>query len=125
MSKSRLNKAKLVAIAATAILALSVATVFGATVLQPGVRSAPGMSGVCTNCHVYAKPAVVKPPVVKPPVVKPPVVKPPVVTAPSAGDDHEKADGHEADNADKTKKAHKVHKAKRHARKVVHASERD
>jgi hypothetical protein len=133
MSKPRLNKAKLVAITATAILALSVTTAFGASVLQPGVTSAPGMSGVCTDCHTYAKPPVVTPPVVTPPVVTPPVVTPPVVTPPvvtppvvtppSAGDDHEKADN--ADKTEKAHKAHKAHKTKRHARKVVHTSERD
>ena len=133
MSKPRSRKAKFVAAAAIAIIALSVATAFGAPVLQPGVTSAPGMSGVCTNCHVYATPPVVKPPVVTPPVVTPPVVTPPVVTPPvvtppvvappSAGDDHEKAD---VEKPHKVKKAVKAHKAKKHAHKVVrHYSERD
>ena len=123
MSKPRSHKAKFVAAAAIAILALSVATAFGAPVLQPGVTSAPNMSGVCTNCHVYATPPVVTPPVVTPPVVTPPVVTPPVVTPPSAGDDHEKAD---VEKAHKTQKAEKAHKAKKHAHKVVrHLSERD
>jgi hypothetical protein len=69
-----MKKAGLVALAATALVA--------APVLQPGVTSAPGMTGVCTDCHVYATPPVVTPPVVTPPVVTPPVVTPPVVTPP-------------------------------------------
>ena len=77
-----MKKAWLVALAATALVAASVATALAAPVLQPGVTSAPGMSGVCTDCHVYATPPVVTPPVVTPPVVTPPVVTPPVVTPP-------------------------------------------
>ena len=52
------KKAIVVAIAVTAIVAGSVASAFAAPVLQPGVTSAPGMSGVCTDCHVYATPPV-------------------------------------------------------------------
>jgi hypothetical protein len=77
-----MKKAGLVAFAAMALVAASVATALAAPVLQPGVTSAPGMSGVCTDCHVYATPPVVTPPVVTPPVVTPPVVTPPVVTPP-------------------------------------------
>jgi hypothetical protein len=77
-----MKKAGLVALAATALVAASVATALAAPVLQPGVTSAPGMSGVCTDCHVYATAPVVTPPVVTPPVVTPPVVTPPVVTPP-------------------------------------------
>jgi hypothetical protein len=39
------------------------AALAGPPVLQPGQTSAPGMSGTCTNCHTYAKPAVAAAPV--------------------------------------------------------------
>ena len=80
---------------AIAILAVSAAAAFAAPVLQPGVTSWPGMSGVCTDCHTYATPPVVDPPVVDPPVVDPPVVDPPVVTPPSSGDGSGSDSGHD------------------------------
>lgn len=42
---------------AIAMLALAAAVATAAPVLRPGQTSAPGMSGTCTNCHTYAKPA--------------------------------------------------------------------
>jgi hypothetical protein len=50
---SRQNVA-IVAVSGAFVLALSAAAAFAAPVLQPGVTSAPGMSGTCTNCHTYA-----------------------------------------------------------------------
>jgi hypothetical protein len=125
------KKTWLVAIAATAFMAVTVATAFAAPVLQPGVTSAPGMSGVCSDCHTYATPPVVTPPVVTPPVVTtpvatppgvtPPVVTSPVVTASTAGEDHHEdgADEHVAKQAAHTKH----HKARRH--KKAHRHEHD
>ena len=63
-----LRKRAAVVLAMAAVAALvSATTAFAVPVLQPGVTSAPGMSGTCTNCHAYAKAAAQ--PVVKP-VVK-------------------------------------------------------
>ena len=115
MRRTLPKKAGLVALASIAIVAVFVATAFAAPVLQPGVTSAPGMSGVCTNCHAYAKP-----PVVTPPVVTPPAVTPPTTTSPGAGAGHEKegSDDHVAKKV--------VHKKKHHQRKAVrHHRERD
>ena len=119
MRRTLPKKAGLVALASIAIVAVFVATAFAAPVLQPGVTSAPGMSGVCTNCHTYAKPPVVTPPVVTPPTVTPPVVTPPTTT-PGAGEGREKegSDDHVAKKV--------VHKKKHHHRKAVrHHRERD
>ena len=108
------KKAGLVALASIAIVAVFVATALAAPVLQPGVTSAPGMSGVCTNCHTYATPPVVTPPVVTPPVVTPPTTTP----VAGAGHENEGSDEHVAKKA--------VHKKKRHHRKAVrHHRERD
>ncbi len=48
------KKAALAAALAIVALAFSATTAFAAPVLRPGVTSAPGMSGKCTNCHAYA-----------------------------------------------------------------------
>jgi hypothetical protein len=61
MRKSLVKKAAIVAAIAAVATAAFAGTAFAAPVLQPGVTSAPGMSGVCTDCHTYAKPAVAKP----------------------------------------------------------------
>jgi hypothetical protein len=123
------KKARLVAVTATAILAVSVAAAFAAPVLQPGTTTAPhGNRGTCTGCHTYATPPVVTPPVVTPPVVTPPVVTPPVVTPPvvtppnADGEhdgDHDGADkgDHESDHHAKKSAHKKHHKAKHHANK--------
>ena len=55
------KKAAITGVAAIAILMLSAAVAIAAPVLQPGQTSAPGMSGTCTNCHTYAKPAAPAP----------------------------------------------------------------
>jgi hypothetical protein len=55
------KKAILVGATALAIVALSAAVALAAPVLQPGTTSAPGMSGTCTDCHTYAKPATAAP----------------------------------------------------------------
>jgi hypothetical protein len=106
------KKVKLVSLAATAIVAVSVATAFAAPVLQPGTTVAPhGARGTCTGCHTYATP-----PVVTPPVVTPPGVTPPVVTPPSVSGDH---DAHEAAEHH-AEKAHKKSRAHKHAKKASH-----
>lgn len=115
MRRTLPKKAGLVALAAIAIIAVFVATALGAPVLQPGVTSAPGMSGVCTNCHTYATPPVVTPPAPGvPPVVTPPAVTPPVV---GAGHESEGSDGHVAKKA--------VHKKHHHRKAVRHHRQRD
>lgn len=69
MHKSLRKRAAVVfAIAAVAAL-VTAGTALAAPVLQPGVTSAPGMSGTCTNCHTYATAAVKK--TVAKPVAKP------------------------------------------------------
>jgi hypothetical protein len=68
------KKAAIAAICAAAASAIFAGTVFAAPVLQPGTTSAPGMSGTCTNCHTYAKPAA---------AAKPAVPAAPKVSAPS------------------------------------------
>lgn len=66
------KKAAIVGVMAVAIIALSAANAFAAPVLQPGTTSAPGMSGTCTDCHTYAKPASApKPAAPKPAVLLP------------------------------------------------------
>jgi hypothetical protein len=124
MQRITSKKVKLVALAATAIVAVSVATAFAAPVLQPGTTvPAHGARGTCTNCHTYATPPVVTPPVVTPPVVTPPVVTPPVVTPPSIGGDHD--DHADADDAHEAKQVvHKRHHAERHAKKAAHKKHR-
>jgi len=113
MRRTLPKKAGLVALASIAIVAVFVATALAAPVLQPGVTSAPGMSGVCTDCHTYAKPPVVTPPVVTPPVVTPPT------TTPGAGERHEK----EGSDEHVAKKA--VHKKHHHRKAVRHHRVRD
>jgi len=56
---------KLVAVVAAVVVvsALAAGAAYAIPVLQPGQTSAPGMSGTCTNCHTYAKPAVAAAPV--------------------------------------------------------------
>ena len=126
MQRTISKKAKLVALAATAIVAVSVAAAFAAPVLQPGVTTPPhGARGTCTNCHTYATPPVVTPPVVTPPVVTPPVVTPPVVTPPvvtppSAGEGHD--DDSNVEHVAK-KARHKKHHGHSRAKKA--ARERD
>ncbi len=72
MQRTTSKKFKLVGLAATALVAASVAAAFAAPVLQPGTTVPPhGDRGTCTSCHTYATP-VVTPPVVTPPVVTPP-----------------------------------------------------
>ena len=121
------KKAGIVALATCAIVAIFAATAFAAPVLQPGVTSAPGMSGVCTDCHVYASapttppvvtPPVVTPPVVTPPVVTPPVVTPPTTTTPSVGKEHDGDDNEKP-------AAKKAAKAKHHQRKARHHHSND
>lgn len=51
------KKAAVAAAIAAVVLAVTAAAAFAAPVLQPGTTSAPGMSGTCTDCHTYAKPA--------------------------------------------------------------------
>jgi hypothetical protein len=85
MHTSPAKKAGFVAMAATAILAASVATAFAAPVLPAGTTSGPHNGrGTCSDCHTYAAP-VVKPPAPAPaPVVTPPAPAPaPVVTPPA------------------------------------------
>jgi hypothetical protein len=57
MRKKLGRKAAAVGATAIVILALASAAAIAAPVLKPGQTSAPGMSGTCTNCHTYAKPA--------------------------------------------------------------------
>jgi hypothetical protein len=111
------KKVKLVSLAATAIVAVSVATALAAPVLQPGTTVAPhGNRGTCTDCHTYAAPPVVTPPDVTPPVVTPPVVTPPVVGG-----------GHDSDGEHEhaVKAVHKKHHAKKHHTHKARAHERD
>jgi hypothetical protein len=118
MRRTPIKKAGIVALTATAIVVIFVATALAAPVLQPGVTSAPGMSGVCTDCHVYAKtPAT--PPVVTPPVVTPPTVTPPVVTPPSAGEGHE---SDEAGTSEVKKTESKVTTKASHKKHIAHKS---
>jgi hypothetical protein len=51
------KKALLAGAIAAVVTALFAGAAIAAPVLQPGTTSAPGMSGTCTNCHTYAKPA--------------------------------------------------------------------
>lgn len=57
MRKTLSKKAVLAAAIAVVAIAITAGAAFAAPVLQPGVTSAPGMSGTCTNCHTYAQPA--------------------------------------------------------------------
>ena len=50
-------RAAIAAIGAVAAVFAFAGVALAAPVLQPGVTSAPGMSGTCTSCHTYAKPA--------------------------------------------------------------------
>jgi len=108
MRKTPAKKAAIVVVIAMALIALSAAIALGAPVLQPGTTSAPGMSGVCTDCHVYATT----------PVVTPPVVTPPSTTPPSAGESH---DSDEAPRPVAKASHHKKH----HHRKAVRHHESD
>lgn len=54
MRKTLSNKAVVAVAVALVALAITAGAAFAAPVLQPGVTSAPGMSGTCTNCHTYA-----------------------------------------------------------------------
>ena len=59
LMRKHLGKRLVAVIAAVVVVgALAAGAAFAAPVLQPGQTSAPGMSGTCTNCHTYAKPAV-------------------------------------------------------------------
>jgi hypothetical protein len=55
------KRAAVVLAGAAVIVMVGVTTALAAPVLQPGQNSAPGMSGTCTDCHTYAKPAAPKP----------------------------------------------------------------
>ncbi|HEY5540268.1 MAG TPA: hypothetical protein VIL41_02310 [Coriobacteriia bacterium] len=66
MRKHLGKRVAIVFVAAAVAAIVAAGTALAAPVLQPGVNSAPGMSGTCTNCHTYAKPAVAKPAVAKP-----------------------------------------------------------
>jgi hypothetical protein len=105
---------KALIVAATAILAIAVTAgvAFAAPVLQPGVTSAPGMSGVCTDCHTYATAPTT-----------PPVVTPPTNPAPPTAGENEKGDN-EKPVVHKAKKAKHHKAAKRHVARARHA-ERD
>jgi hypothetical protein len=122
MQRTPVKKAGLVALTAIALVAASVATALAAPVLQPGVTSAPGMSGVCTDCHVYATPpAPTPPPVVTPPVVTPPVVTPPVVTPPAPPVVTPGAEvGHDSDEGDKPAVKKTTHHKKHPKTKTHH-----
>jgi len=52
--RSNLHKMAIVGVLALAVLIISAGTALAAPVLMPGVTSAPGMSGTCTDCHTYA-----------------------------------------------------------------------
>jgi hypothetical protein len=82
MHTSPAKKALFAGAIAAAIVAVTAAAAFANPVLQPGQTSAPGMSGTCTDCHTYAKPASTAAPIVKPkPKPKATVVSHPYVTA--------------------------------------------
>lgn len=57
MQRNLSTKAAFAVAIAIIVVAMSAVAAFAAPVLQPGVTSAPGMSGTCTDCHTYAKPA--------------------------------------------------------------------
>ena len=139
-------KARLVAVTATAILAVSAVVAFAAPVLQPGTTTAPhGDRGTCTGCHTYAMPPVVTPPVVTPPVVtrrssprrssprrSSPRRSSPrrssrlptlMATTTAIDDDANKSD-HEKKHKAKKSTHKKHHKAKRHAKKSHKHSKR-
>lgn len=60
--RSHLRKRAAVVFAGAAVAAMiGATTALAAPVLQPGDTSAPGMSGTCSDCHAYAKPAAAKP----------------------------------------------------------------
>jgi hypothetical protein len=61
MKKTHGTKAAIAAAVAAAAIVLSAGVALAAPVLQPGVTSAPGMSGNCASCHRYAKPAAAMP----------------------------------------------------------------
>jgi len=54
MRNSLGRKTVIATAAAVVALAVFAGTALAAPVLQPGVTSAPGMSGRCTKCHTYA-----------------------------------------------------------------------
>jgi hypothetical protein len=55
------KRAAVVFAGAAVVVMVGASAAFAAPVLQPGQTSAPGMSGTCTDCHTYAKPAAAKP----------------------------------------------------------------
>ncbi len=103
-------------IAALAV-AMSAGVAFGAPVLRPGVVSAPGMSGVCTDCHRYAKstPPAANSPSAEPPSTSRPSASPRVVNPPRAGEDSDNGDV-ESRDADGRHKATRHHAKSRHLR---------
>ena len=75
MPKFSRKKAAIAGATAVFVLAMTAAVAFAAPVLQPGVTSAPGMSGTCTNCHTYAStPAAPAKPKIKKTAVSRPYV---------------------------------------------------
>jgi hypothetical protein len=102
--RKHLSKKTIQLVGFVVVIALMTAGVaFAAPVLQPGVTSAPGMSGVCTDCHTYATP----------PASSGGTATPTPSTPPSAGSgEHEKDDGDKP--ATHKAKKHKKHKKAKH-----------